>query len=140
MLGLVAGAVRVASLVTAPRAGAQESVPETDANEPLHGWLAEMVSEDRGRGGGFLREHSDIHEFLVRSGLVATVDEVCFEPLIGGVASDIWKVESGSGTFVVKRALAKLRVAQDWRVPTSRNASEVAWLRLARATVPDAAP
>ena len=87
-----------------------------------------------------MREHSDIHEFLVRTGLVATVDEVSFEPLIGGVASDIWKVESGSGTFVVKRALAKLRVAQDWRVPTSRNASEVAWLRLARATVPDAAP
>src|SRR4029078_7514579 len=39
-----------------------------------------------------------------------------------------------------KGALASLGVAEAWGVPTSRNASEVAWLRLARATVPDAAP
>jgi 5-methylthioribose kinase len=42
--------------------------------------------------------------------------------------------------LVVKKALPKLRVTQDWRVPTSRNASEVAWLQLASKIVPDAVP
>jgi fructosamine-3-kinase len=61
-------------------------------------------------------------------------------PLTGGVASDIFRVESGHRSFVVKRALAKLRVAADWRAPVERNALEVAWLRVAAAIVPDAVP
>jgi len=61
-------------------------------------------------------------------------------PLTGGVASDIWKVEASDRTFVVKRARAKLRVAQDWFAPVARNASEVAWMRTAHAIVPDAVP
>jgi 5-methylthioribose kinase len=60
--------------------------------------------------------------------------------LRGGVSSDIWKVGGANGTIVVKRALPKLRVAQDWHVPTSRNACEVAWFKVAGTVVPDAAP
>jgi aminoglycoside phosphotransferase (APT) family kinase protein len=63
-----------------------------------------------------------------------------FEPLTGGVASDIWKVTSDSTVFAVKRALAKLRVAADWQVPVSRNASEVAWMETAGRIVPGIAP
>ncbi|MGW9330367.1 phosphotransferase [Bosea sp. NPDC055594] len=61
-------------------------------------------------------------------------------PLTGGVASDIWKVESDGRVFVVKKALAQLRVAQTWLAPVSRNASEVDWLREAGRIAPGAVP
>lgn len=61
-------------------------------------------------------------------------------PLTGGVASDIYRVEADGRRFVVKRALAKLRVAADWRAPVERNGLEVAWLRTAGAIVPAAVP
>src|SRR5258708_7687311 len=60
--------------------------------------------------------------------------------LTGGVSSDIWKIETGDRVFVVKRALGRLRVAQEWTAPVSRNASEVAWIRTAGSVVPDAVP
>jgi aminoglycoside phosphotransferase (APT) family kinase protein len=40
----------------------------------------------------------------------------------------------------VKRALARLRVAAVWEAPTSRNASEWAWLELVSRMLPDAVP
>jgi aminoglycoside phosphotransferase (APT) family kinase protein len=77
---------------------------------------------------------------LIRHGLVAAGARPRFERLTGGVASDIWKVELPRGPVCVKRALAKLRVAQDWRAPTARNANEVAWMQAAGRVVPDAVP
>jgi 5-methylthioribose kinase len=78
--------------------------------------------------------------FLRTSGLVAKQGAPRLTALTGGVASDIWKVETDDRTFVVKRARARLRVAQEWIVPVSRNASEVAWMRTAGAVVPGAVP
>lgn len=79
-------------------------------------------------------------DWLVRAGLAPDIAAIRAEPLTGGVASDIWRVEAGGRSFAVKRALAKLRVARDWRVPVTRNANEVEWLRMAASIVPDAAP
>lgn len=75
---------------------------------------------------------------LRRLGLISGAPEV--EPLTGGVASDIWLVREGGRSFVVKRALAKLRVAAEWHVPVSRNSAEAAWLQLAGEAAPGAAP
>jgi aminoglycoside phosphotransferase (APT) family kinase protein len=77
---------------------------------------------------------------MVRFGLLAPDARPNFERLTGGVASDIWKVELAGGPVCVKRALAKLRVAQDWRAPTARNANEVAWMEVAGRAVPGAVP
>ena len=77
---------------------------------------------------------------LVSHGLLPADARPRFERLTGGVASDIWKVELADGPVCVKRALAKLRVAQDWRAPTARNANEVAWMEAAGRVVPDAVP
>jgi aminoglycoside phosphotransferase (APT) family kinase protein len=85
-------------------------------------------------------EISDIIGILHRMRLVPHDVTPDMTPLTGGVASDIWKVASNGQTFVVKRALSKLRVAADWQVPTSRNASEADWLRVAHAIAPHAAP
>jgi aminoglycoside phosphotransferase (APT) family kinase protein len=62
------------------------------------------------------------------------------QPLAGGVSSDIYRVDLGQATFCVKRALPKLKVAVDWRVPVSRNRYEIAWMREAAAIAPGAAP
>jgi 5-methylthioribose kinase len=75
-----------------------------------------------------------------RLGLAPADAHVRFHSLPGGVASDIWKVEAGTQTFVLKRALSKLRVAQEWNVPVARSAAEVAWLRLVHALIPAAVP
>jgi aminoglycoside phosphotransferase (APT) family kinase protein len=62
------------------------------------------------------------------------------EALPGGVSSDIFRVDVSGRTFCVKRALAKLKVAQDWQAPVSRNRSEVAWLRTVGALLPEHVP
>ncbi len=85
-----------------------------------------------------MTDHPDILTALRRMGL--TESSPTLTPLTGGVASDIFRVDSGGSSFVVKRALAKLRVAADWRAPVERNALEVAWLQAAAAIVPDAVP
>lgn len=82
----------------------------------------------------------DLVAILRRLGLVPAGTEPVLTPLTGGVSSDIWKVEAGDAVFCVKRALAKLKVAQDWRAPVGRNANEAAWIETARAIVPGSAP
>jgi aminoglycoside phosphotransferase (APT) family kinase protein len=61
-------------------------------------------------------------------------------PLTGGVSSDIWRVDLPGGPVCIKRALAQLKVAADWRAPVSRSAYEVAWLEQAARIDPRAVP
>jgi len=77
---------------------------------------------------------------LQRLGLVSAADTIRLSPLPGGVSSDIFKVEAGGRVFVVKRALSKLRVADEWRAPTSRNRHEADWLEAVARILPGAAP
>lgn len=77
---------------------------------------------------------------VIRLGLVRPGETVDMTPLSGGVSSDIWRVETAGGTFCVKRALAKLKVAQDWRAPVARSRYEYLWLEEAGRHVPDAVP
>jgi aminoglycoside phosphotransferase (APT) family kinase protein len=82
--------------------------------------------------------------FLRRQGLAAGGEVPRSEALAGGVSSDIWRVDLGSGptgfSIVVKRALPRLRVAQLWEAPVERNAYERRWLETANAIVPGVAP
>jgi aminoglycoside phosphotransferase (APT) family kinase protein len=77
---------------------------------------------------------------IERLGLLSAGDPVRLSPLPGGVSSDIFKVEAGSRIFVVKRALAQLRVKDEWRAPTSRNRHEADWLEVVARILPGAAP
>ena len=45
-------------------------------------------------------------------------------PARGGVSSEIWLVTDGSERFVVKRALPKLKVQDDWFADPARNGVE----------------
>jgi len=49
-------------------------------------------------------------------------------------------VELPDRTICVKRALARLKVAADWRAPVERNRWEVEWMRVAAGIVPPAVP
>ncbi|MGE0714574.1 MAG: phosphotransferase family protein [Alphaproteobacteria bacterium] len=82
----------------------------------------------------------DLLAALRRLGLVEADETPRRTPLTGGVSSDIWRIDARRGTFCVKRALARLKVAQDWRAPVGRNAYEVGWIETANAIVPGAAP
>jgi aminoglycoside phosphotransferase (APT) family kinase protein len=62
------------------------------------------------------------------------------EPLTGGVSSDIWRIDTSAGPVCAKRALAKLRVAADWRAPITRNAFEARWMEVAQAAAPGQVP
>ncbi len=62
------------------------------------------------------------------------------EPLTGGVSSDIWRIDTARGPVCAKRALAKLRVAADWRAPIERNQYEARWMQVAQAAQPGCAP
>src|SRR3954447_708530 len=73
-------------------------------------------------------------------GLIQPEESVALTPLNGGVSSDIWKVDAGERTFVVKRALPNLRVAADWRAPLERNRCEAEWLRAVASLLPGTAP
>ena len=93
-----------------------------------------------GESADATESRSVILSFLRDSGLVAGQSAPRLTALAGGVASDIWKIETDDRVFVVKRALGRLRVAQEWTAPVSRNASEVAWMQTAGSVVPDAVP
>ena len=82
----------------------------------------------------------EITESLRRFGLLAAGERATAETLTGGVSSDIWRIDLPRGAVCVKRALAKLKVSQDWRAPISRNAYEVAWMQVAARLVPEAVP
>jgi aminoglycoside phosphotransferase (APT) family kinase protein len=83
---------------------------------------------------------SAILEALRRMGLLAEGARANGQRLTGGVSSDIWRIDTPTGPLCVKRALARLRVAADWRAPITRNLYEARWMRQADAAVPGSAP
>ena len=77
---------------------------------------------------------------LLRLGLCTPDEPLACEPLAGGVSSDIVRVDLPGRSVCVKRALGRLKVAADWRVPVERSAHEAEWLRVAGGIVPHAVP
>jgi aminoglycoside phosphotransferase (APT) family kinase protein len=83
---------------------------------------------------------ADLAAFAAEQGLVRAGEAGVWTPLAGGVSSDIWRLDAGGRTVCVKRALARLKVADDWTAPVSRNLYEWRWFETVRAHFPDAAP
>ncbi|MFA9477915.1 phosphotransferase family protein [Phycisphaerales bacterium AB-hyl4] len=76
----------------------------------------------------------------LRADNVVRGDRVSVEPLTGGVSSEIVRVRDGERDFVVKRALAKLRVAEDWYADTNRNLFERQYIEYVQDVMPEAVP
>ena len=78
--------------------------------------------------------------FLVEKLLIQPGERALWQPLSGGVSSDIWRVDCAGRSLCVKRALAQLKVAAEWKAPPSRNAYEWAWMKFAARHCPANVP
>src|SRR5262249_27154676 len=76
---------------------------------------------------------------LRKDGMVSC-EQATATPLAGGVSSEIYLIQDGDRSFVVKRALAKLKVADDWRSDPARNRYEQRYLRYVGSLLPGAVP
>jgi aminoglycoside phosphotransferase (APT) family kinase protein len=77
---------------------------------------------------------------MIRLGLCGPDDPLSCEPLAGGVSSDILRVDLSGASLCIKRALPRLKVAADWRVPVERSSHEAEWLRIAARVRPACVP
>ena len=86
----------------------------------------------------------DLRFALERMALLHPGEQFNAETLAGGVSSDILRIDlpgrSPAVSFCFKRALAKLKVAADWRAPVERNHAEVEWMRVADRLAPGCVP
>jgi aminoglycoside phosphotransferase (APT) family kinase protein len=73
-------------------------------------------------------------------GLADAGEPVQAVPLPGGVSSAIYRIDLHSGTYCLKQALPRLKVAKLWEVPVERVFHEVAWLRTAATVAPRHVP
>ena len=68
------------------------------------------------------------------------------EPIIhirkleGGVSSDVYKVQTNSKTYCIKRSLPKLRVMKEWFADTKRLKYEYLWLKHCKKIIPNSIP
>ena len=83
---------------------------------------------------------AELVDSLRRMAIVGAHQHIELTPLAGGVSSDIFRAALPDRVICVKRALGRLKVAADWRVPVERNRWEVEWLRVAGGIVPGAVP
>ena len=81
-----------------------------------------------------------LDQFLLDHALIHDGERATWAPLAGGVSSDIWRVDIGARSLCIKRALAQLKVAADWKAPLSRNAYEWGWMQFAAQHCPDNVP
>ncbi|WP_395751825.1 phosphotransferase family protein [Prosthecobacter sp.] len=81
----------------------------------------------------------DLLPRLQSAGLITGTD-ICVTPLTGGVSSDIVLVESTTQKLVVKAALEKLRVKDDWFVDVSRNRVEQSFFEYVSPILPASVP
>jgi 5-methylthioribose kinase len=81
-----------------------------------------------------------IRRALVDMQIVGANQQAVLIPLAGGVSSDIFRAELPQAVVCVKRALPRLKVAAEWKVPVDRNRFEVEWLRVAAGVVPRNVP
>lgn len=76
----------------------------------------------------------------VRHGLIRPGETSDWRRLTGGVSSEVWRLSVGGRDYALKRALARLTVAADWRAPTDRSLYEWRWFETVRGWFPESAP
>jgi fructosamine-3-kinase len=83
---------------------------------------------------------SEIEGFAREVGLIQAGEAPQWTALRGGVSSDIWRLDSGGRRYCLKRALAKLRVVDEWTAPVGRNLHEWLWFETVGARFADVVP
>ncbi len=83
---------------------------------------------------------AELRTAMVKMGFDFGSGQIVAKALTGGVSSDIWRVDLPTGPVVAKRALAQLKVGNNWNVPVQRNHYEVSWFNVVNTIVPQAIP
>ena len=78
--------------------------------------------------------------YLAGRSIVPVGSELAVEELAGGVSSPVLAVRGEGIALVVKQALPRLRVAEEWNAPARRTDTEAAALRLAGRLLPGRVP
>ncbi len=78
-------------------------------------------------------------ERLRRDGLVRS-SKATLTPLTDGVSSEIYRVDDGEHSFVVKRALPQLKVWDEWLADVSRNRYEQMYIEYVGGFLPQGVP
>src|SRR4051812_39342837 len=86
-----------------------------------------------------MNEPAEFLQLLQCDGVVRHAD-ARLVPLVGGVSCEIYLVEDGEERFVVKRALAKLRVQAEWFADVCRNRYEREFICYVARFLPAAVP
>ena len=81
-----------------------------------------------------------MRRIFVSLGLARPDEEVKAVPLAGGVSSGIYRIDLRSGSYCLKQALPKLKVAKEWNVPVERVFAEIDWLRTVDRIAPGHVP
>ena len=87
-----------------------------------------------------MTDTADVFLRLLRSDGMVHSPSATLTPLPGGVSSEIYRVDDGADTFVVKRALARLKVQDEWTADLSRNAYEHRYLEYVGRFLPRSVP
>jgi tRNA A-37 threonylcarbamoyl transferase component Bud32 len=82
----------------------------------------------------------DLVRGLVARGVIPAGVEVDIEPMKGGVSADVFMLSFGDDHLVVKMALSRLRVTQEWRSSPTRVLREADAMVFARTIRPDNVP
>jgi aminoglycoside phosphotransferase (APT) family kinase protein len=85
-------------------------------------------------------EAATVSDYLVARGVLPRGVEVTVEELAGGVSGTVLAVRGPGIALVVKQALPRLRVADEWTAPARRTDTEAAALRLAARLIPGRVP
>jgi aminoglycoside phosphotransferase (APT) family kinase protein len=86
------------------------------------------------------QDSAGLRRIFLALGLARPDEEVQARPLTGGVSSGIYRVDLRSGSYCVKQALPRLKVAKEWLVPVERVFAEIGYLRTVEPIVPGRVP
>ena len=98
------------------------------------------IGEDRTVAPMGQLSDGNVGDYLVRRGLLETTDGLEVEELTGGVACTVFAVRGEGKRVVVKQALERFRVADEWLVPPERALTEARALELMARLAPGSVP
>ena len=81
-----------------------------------------------------------LRRIFVSIGLAGTREAVQATALAGGVSSGIYRIDLLYGSYCLKQALPRLKVAKEWSVPVERVFAEIDWLKTVDRIVPGHVP
>ncbi|MBK8501430.1 MAG: phosphotransferase [Saprospiraceae bacterium] len=77
---------------------------------------------------------------LDKLGLLDRKSPIHFQPLTGGVSSDIYLIDNGDMKYVIKEARRELKVADLWQADLSRNLAERRFIAFIGKSLPESVP